>query len=296
VIAAICQEAYEVALERAPADVDVRLLEPDDLDAERLRGVSFLVPNWQMGGLEVLRSLPDLRVLQVLAAGTDWVEHLVPDWVTLCNARGTRDVPMTEWVLGALLGASCGLLAAARNRTWQYIPPTELQGQTVVVVGFGSIGRALRHRLEPLGAHVVGVAGHARAAVHGPDDLSHLLPHADAVVVLAPLTPTTQGMVDAAFLSRMRDGALLVNAGRGAVVDTAALLAELESGRLRAVLDVVDPEPLPANHPLWRAKGTLAITGHLAGDSAQADARAAAFAADQLRRFARGEPLQNVVS
>jgi phosphoglycerate dehydrogenase-like enzyme len=295
VTAAVCKEAHDAALERAPAGVDLRLLEPGDLDPKRLRGVSFLVPNWTMG-LDVLRSLPDLRVVQVLSAGTDWIEHLVPEWATLCNARGTRDVPMAEWVLGALLGATSGLLRAARDRRWEYIQPAELQGQTVLVVGFGSIGRALRHRLEPLGARVLGVAAHAREGVHGPDDLPDLLLHADAVVVLAPLTPSTRGMIDAAFLARMRDGALFVNAGRGAVVDTAALLAELESGRLRAVLDVVEPEPLPAEHPLWRAKGTLGITAHQAGDSPHADERAAQLAAEQLRRFARGEPLQNVVT
>jgi phosphoglycerate dehydrogenase-like enzyme len=164
----------------------------------------------------------------------------------------------------------------------------------------------VRARLEPLGVNVVGVARRARGAarrgvpgrgdaVHGLDELPRLLPAADAVVVLAPLTDATRGMVDAAFLARLRDGALVVNGGRGAVVDTAALLAELESGRLRAVLDVVDPEPLPADHPLWRAPGTLAITPHHAGDTPQADARAVAFAAAQLGRHARGEPLLNVV-
>jgi phosphoglycerate dehydrogenase-like enzyme len=115
------------------------------------------------------------------------------------------------------------------------------------------------------------------------------------VVVLAPLTDATRGMVNAEFLARMRDDTLFVNAGRGAVVDTEALLRELESGRLRAVLDVVEPEPLPAHHPLWRAHGTLAITAHFAGDSPQADERAADLAAAQLRRFALGEPLANVV-
>jgi phosphoglycerate dehydrogenase-like enzyme len=111
--------------------------------------------------------------------------------------------------------------------------------------------------------------------------------------VLAPLTPETKSLFDSALLARMRDGALLVNAGRGAVVDTGALLAELRSGRLRAVLDVVDPEPLPDDHPLW--EHALAITPHNAGDTAAADERAVRFAAEQLARFARDEPLLNVV-
>jgi len=295
-IAAVCEEALDAARRAAPAGVEVRELPPDGFDAAALQQVSFIVPGWMSGGsLDVLAELPELRVVQVLSAGTDWIESRVPEWATLCNARGTRDIPMAEWALAALVGATTGLLQAARDRSWDYIPPAELHGQTVLVVGHGSIGRALEARLEPLGARVVGVAGHARDGVHGPEQLPDLLPQADAVVVLAPLTDATRGMVNAEFLARMRDDTLFVNAGRGAVVDTEALLRELESGRLRAVLDVVDPEPLPADHPLWRAHGTLAITAHFAGDSPQADERAADLAAAQLRRFALGEPLANVV-
>jgi phosphoglycerate dehydrogenase-like enzyme len=127
------------------------------------------------------------------------------------------------------------------------------------------------------------------------DELPDLLPHADAVILLTPLTPETAGLVDAAFLGRMADGALFVNAGRGKSVDTDALLAELESGRLRAVLDVVEPEPLPDDHPLWEAPGLLALTSHQAGDSPLADARAAQLAGEQLGRWTRGEPLENVI-
>jgi D-3-phosphoglycerate dehydrogenase len=152
----------------------------------------------------------------------------------------------------------------------------------------------VRRRLQPLRAEVIGVAAHARPGVHPVEHLPELLGIADAVVLLTPLTEATRGMVDAAFLARMRDGALLVNAGRGAVVDTDALLHELESGRLRAVLDVVEPEPLPRDHPLWSAPG-VTMTPHVAGDSDAADLRAARLAGEQLGRFARGEPLRNVV-
>jgi phosphoglycerate dehydrogenase-like enzyme len=163
----------------------------------------------------------------------------------------------------------------------------------VLIVGFGSIGRALKRRLEPFGVSVTAVARHARDGAHGTDELPSLVGQADAVVVLTPLTPETKGLFGAELIGRMRDGALLVNAARGAVVDTDALLAELESGRLRAVLDVVQPEPLPDDHPLWDV--ALAITPHNAGDTAAADDRAVRFAAEQLVRFARGEPLINVV-
>jgi phosphoglycerate dehydrogenase-like enzyme len=287
-IAAVTARAFDVAAELAPAGVEVRRL-PDELDA-----AAFVLPEWDdRETVEALPRLERLRVVQALSAGTDWIEARVPPWATLCNARGTRDAAVAEWVVGALLADAYGQLAAARTRRWSEAKPRELLGATVLIVGFGSIGRAVKRRLEPFGVTVVGVARHARDGVHATAELPELLGQADAVVVLTPLTAETRGVFDAALLARMRDGALFVNAGRGAVVDTDALLAELTSGRLRAVLDVVDPEPLPDDHPLWDA--ALAITPHNAGDTPAADERAVRFAIEQLVRFARGEPLQNVV-
>jgi phosphoglycerate dehydrogenase-like enzyme len=291
VLAAVAESALPAVQAAAPAGVEVCRL-PD-----RLPEAVFVVPGWEDPGIpELLESLPDLhalRVLQTMSAGTDWVEDRVPPWVTLCNARGARDVPMAEWVVGALLGAVTGQLEAATLRRWEDRRPGELHAMTVLVVGHGSIGRAVQERLAPFGARVVGVASRAREGVHGVEELDALLPRADAVVVLLPLTPATRGLFDARMLGRMRDGALLVCAGRGAVVDTDALVAELASGRLRAVLDVTDPEPLRRDHPLWDL--ALAITPHRAGDSHMADQRAIELAAAQLRRFAHGEPLENVV-
>jgi phosphoglycerate dehydrogenase-like enzyme len=164
-----------------------------------------------------------------------------------------------------------------------------------MVVGMGSIGRELEHYLSVFGTTLVGAGSCAREDLRGIDELPELLPEADAVVVLAPLTDTTRGLIGAAELAAMRDGALLVNAARGAVVDTDALVAEVTTGRLRAVLDVTDPEPLPDGHPLWSAPGVLTITPHLAGDSPASNARAAALAGDQLARFCAGQELHNVV-
>jgi phosphoglycerate dehydrogenase-like enzyme len=165
----------------------------------------------------------------------------------------------------------------------------------VLVVGMGSIGRRLAVNLEPLGTRVIGVGSRAHDDLHGPDELPELLGQVDAVVILAPLADSTRGLIDAQALARMADGTLLVNAGRGAVVDTEALVAELQSGRLRAVLDVVDPEPLPDGHPLWRAPGLLSLTPHIAGDSPAGNRSAAELAGDQLARWCRGEELLNVV-
>ncbi len=287
-IAAVTARAFDAATELAPAGVEVVRL-PDGRDA-----AEFVLPEW--GDRETVAALPQLeplRVVQVLSAGTDWIESRVPAWATLCNARGARDAPVAEWVVGALLGDAYGQFIAARTRRWSDALPRELQGANVLIVGHGSIGRAVERRLEPFGVTVRGVARHARDGVHGIGELPALIERADVVVVLTPLTPETEGLFDAALLARMRDDALLVNASRGRVVDTDALLAELRSGRLRAVLDVVDPEPLPDDHPLWET--ALAITPHNAGDTAAADDRAVRFAAEQLVRFTRGEPLQNVV-
>jgi phosphoglycerate dehydrogenase-like enzyme len=287
-IAAVTERAHELASELAPIGVDVLQL-PDGRDA-----AAFVMPDWEdRETLEALPGLTRLRVVQALSAGTEWIEPRVPDWATLCNARGARDAAVAEWVVGALLGDAYGQFTAARTRRWSHALPRELQGAHVLIVGLGSIGEAVRRRLEPFGVTVTGVARHAREGVRPTDDLPKLLGQADAVVVLAPLTAETRGMFDAALLTRMRDGALFVNAGRGRVVDTAALVAELQSGRLRAVLDVVDPEPLPDDHPLWEE--ALAITPHNAGDTPAADERAVRFGVEQLGRFARGEPLENVV-
>ena len=281
-IAAATENVHAALGELAPGGVELRVARPGELV-----GVEFLVPHSDDLSLEDLGGMPDLRVVQTLSAGTDWIEPYVPTGVTLCNARGARDIPMAEWVVGALLGAQTGLLAGARRSTWAYAPQPELHGATVVILGHGSIGRAVERCLSPFHVEVVGI-GRSRL-----DELPDLLPRTDALVVLAPLTDATRGMVDAAMLARLPDGALVLNAGRGAVVDTDALVAELRSGRLRAVLDVTDPEPLPDGHPLWEL--ALAITPHHGGDSAAAEQRAIALAAQQLARYARGEELVNVV-
>jgi phosphoglycerate dehydrogenase-like enzyme len=290
-LAAAFDDAIDDLRALVPGGVEVRALGEAPVGE-----IEFVVPTWRQR--VDFSPMPALRVVQTLSAGTDWIEPQVPDGVTLCNARGARDVPVAEWVVAALLGATSGLLQCARGHDrheWHHFVPGEVAGQTVLVLGLGSIGQAVRRRLEALRAEVVGVAREPRPGIYGVGELPALLPRADAVVILTPLTDATRGMVDAAFLAALPDGALVINAARGAIVDTGALLAELRSGRLRAVLDVTDPEPLPADHPLWDAPGLLALTPHIAGDSKAADRRALRFAAEQLGRYARGEPLRNVV-
>ena len=291
-LAAVASSALAAVRARAPSGVDVIEI----ADGVDLSDVEFLVPRaGDRSILKVLPTLNQLKVLQVMSAGTDWVEPHVPDHVILCNARGARDAPVCEWIVGALLGASTGLLAYARERAWNRRELRDLGRWTVVIVGMGSIGTMVAERLRPFGTTVIGVASHARDGVHAVAELTELLPQADAVVVLTPLTADTRGLVSRAELQAMRDGTVLVNAARGPVVDTEALLPEVAAGRLAAVLDVTDPEPLPADHPLWSAPGVLCITPHIAGDSPAGNEAAAVLAGEQLARWARGEPLENVV-
>lgn len=290
--AAVPARMVDAVRGRVGEDVEIVTL-AEGLDLET---IDFLVPSFERHLLGELPGLNRLSVVQVLSAGTDWIEDHLPPQVTLCNARGARDGPVAEWILGALLGASTGLLEFSGATSWNRSHGLQDLGSwSVLVVGMGSIGRELARLLAPLGTRVIGVGSHAHDDLHGPDELGELLPRADAVVVLAPLSDATRGLIGADALQRMRAGALLVNAARGAVVDTDALTAELSSGRLRAVLDVVDPEPLPENHPLWQAPGLLCLTPHIAGDSPAAHARATELVADQLVRWSRGEDLVNVV-
>lgn len=291
--AAVPARAVQIIRDRNPEGVEIEVIE----DGADLHNADFLVPGFRGAGvLDRLSSLTQLSVLQVLSAGTDHYEDIVPPKATLCSARGARDVPVAEWILGALLGASSGLLQCARERQWvEDRHNDDLAAWTVLIVGLGSIGRLVQDRLQPLGPTVIGVASAARDGVHGIDELPELLPQADAVVLLAPLTDRTHGLIGAAELAAMPDGALLVNAARGPVVDADALLAEVVGPRLRAVLDVTDPEPLPAGHPLWDALGVLSITPHVGGDSPLGWQRAAELAGDQLARWLAGEELLNVV-
>jgi phosphoglycerate dehydrogenase-like enzyme len=162
-------------------------------------------------------------------------------------------------------------------------------------VGAGSVGRAVAARLHPFEVDLVLVARSARSGIESVDRLPALLRDAHVVVLTVPLTEQTHHLFDAAMLAAMRDGALLVNAARGPVVDTDALLAELGSGRLWAALDVTDPEPLPPGHPLWSAPQVM-ITPHVGGDTSAFLPRAWALLRDQLQRYAAGQPLQHIVT
>lgn len=268
---------------------------PADLDDV----VFFTVPYDQPFATEPIARMPRVRVVQALTAGYDNLLGLLPAGATLCNARGLHDASTAEHALGLILAAQRELprwVRAQDRGRWDHAHTASLAGCAVVVVGYGSVGTALGARLRACEARVTGVARRARPedGVHGVAELDALLPSADIVVLVTPLTPETAGLMDARRLSLLPEGALVVNVGRGPVLDSGAMLAEAASGRLRAALDVTDPEPLPADHPLWTAPGVI-ITPHVAGGAAVFYPLAVEFVADQVARFAAGRSLENVV-
>jgi phosphoglycerate dehydrogenase-like enzyme len=293
VLAWVHTEELLEALQPPPDDVEVAVMPEDPLAHPDLERVEFLVPSFDTDLLaQVLPRMTALKTIQVVSAGVDWIADVVPEGPTLCNAGDVRSAAVADWVMAALLFDAVGLGRAERQRAahaWERWTMRELGGLRILVVGHGAIGAALAARLEPFDVRLTAVARRARPGVHPEEDLPGLLGDADAVVLLAPLTDATRGMVDAEFLAALPDGALVVNAGRGELVDTDALLDELRSERLRAALDVTDPEPLPEDHPLWDAPG-LMLTPHRAGSTPQADQRMTALARAQLERVARGEP------
>ncbi len=282
-----------------PANVELVLLPAQRGPLPDLSRVEMLIPgDWaRQAVLAELGAMARLRVIKTLSAGVDWLRGRIPAGVVVCNARGVYDGPMAEWVVGAILAMQRGLITsrdAQLAADWRAFAPDELADVRVLILGFGSIGAAVADRLLPFGVDVVGLARERRDGVLGLEDLDEALPAADILVDLLPLSVETVGLLDARRLGLLPPGALVVNAGRGATVDTPALVEALRSGRLRAALDVTDPEPLPPDHPLWRLPNAL-VSPHVGGDSPRSLARAYALAGVQVRRFAAGERLENGV-
>jgi phosphoglycerate dehydrogenase-like enzyme len=247
--------------------------------------------------LSLTARMPAVAAVQLLTAGYEHALSLVRPEVALANARGVHDASTAELAVGLILASQRELDLDARamtTGTWLTAQTRALADCTVLIVGAGSIGHALERRLHGFECSVVKIASRARGDVHGPEELPQLLPTADIVVLLVPLTAATRQMADEAFFARMRPGALLVNVARGGVVDTDALVRACTDGRIRAAVDVTDPEPLPAEHPLWRTPGVL-ISPHRGGNSAAFLPRAQRLVAEQVARFVAGEPIAHIV-
>ena len=289
-----------------PAGVEVRLWDVVSPAREALGGdvdrvVATVLPYGSRATLEHLADLPALRLVQVLSAGVDSVVGRLPDGVVLANGAGVHEASTAELALGLVLSSLRGIDEAVRDQAqgrWRPVARTSLADRRVLVLGVGRIGDAVADRLAPFEVELTRVATTARdderGHVHSVDELPALLPGAEVVVLVLPLTEATRGLVDAAFLDALPTGALLVNVGRGAVVDTDALVAAVRDRRVRAALDVVDPEPLPPEHPLWGLDGVI-ITPHVGGGASAMRPRATALLRTQLRRLADGGEPVNVV-
>ena len=284
-------------LGETPEEAEICDLPSDPLADARLEEVEFLVTPFGSSLAGVMDKMTSLKVVQTISTGVDSIVDTVPEHVVLCSARGSSDTGVSEWSVSAIL-AGLRNLAYLRDEQvagrWTKEVATLLADCTVLLLGYGSIAKALEERLTAFGPKIARVARQARPGVDSLEALDRLLPEADVVVVLLPLTTETHHLVDAKFLAAMKDGALLVNPARGAIVDSEALLAELQAGRLRAVLDVTDPEPLPDGHPLYHAPGLL-LTPHVAGVTGHGPVNAYRLVTKQIRRFVTGEPLLNVV-
>ena len=300
----IAHEAGQGLLGELPAKIEIEVYDGAGEPPSDPGDVTFWVPPVAAAAKapDLLPKLAGLEAIQLLSAGADaWVGR-VPPGVQLCDARGVHDAPVSEWVLGAAIGALRQFPAfaqAQQRQEWAasaFTPTQELTGRRVLIVGAGSIGRAIEERLRPFDVTITRVARMARPAegVHGVEDLPALLPDAEVAVLVVPLTEQTRGLVDGAFLAALPDGALLINVARGPVVDTAALLTELASGRISAALDVTDPEPLPSGHPLWRLPNVF-IAPHTGGAVVGFFPRAYGLVGAQLHRFVAGERLVNRV-
>lgn len=280
----------------------------------------WILPFQRRDAADAFSHLRGVKVVQSMMAGVDWITPWLPKDIVLCDGRGIHDISASEWVLGAVLSSlkrfpfyrdmqlrgewrgqasvPDGFLNEGGAQVGQYrVLGEDLAGKTVLIVGYGSIGAAIEARLAPFGVKIRRVARSARSTpeVHSVDRLHRLLPEADVVVLIVPLTAETRELIGAAEIGLMKRGALLVNAARGPVVVTDALVEALEQRRIRAALDVTDPEPLPEGHPLWSAPNCL-ITPHVGGSTPEFIHRAFQFGVEQVRRFIAGETLENVVT
>ncbi len=270
-----------------------------------------------------MRVWPHLRGVKLvlsMMAGTEWIPDTVGPHVTICNAHGAHNISTAEWTLSAILALlkyfplywdiqktgmwkrrfeASAYYAGITGDTRDLYPPVmleELTGKKVLLVGYGAIGKEIERMLAPFRVDLKRVARVARAepAVHSVTELDNLIPWAEVIILILPLTKASRCLIGQKQFALMRQGALLVNAARGPIVQTDALVAALHSGRIRAALDVTDPEPLPPDHPLWSCPN-LFITPHVGGSSPQFAPRALKVAADELQRYIEGKPMHNAV-
>ena len=268
-------------------------------DTSDLSEVTFYVPTY-MGGrpaLELTKKMPNLKILQVPNAGYDDALEFLRPGITLCNGRGIHDDSTAELAVGLTIASLRGFATFVRDQDkgeWVNKNYDSINDRKIGIVGFGSIGSTIARMLSGFSVEIVAFTQSGRDNTIAITNLDKHLPSLDVVILILPLTKESKHLFDARRLALMKDGALLVNVARGPIVDTDALVKELNSGRITAGLDVTDPEPLPKGHPLWSAKGVL-ISPHVGGNSSAFEKRARRLIESPLDLLAQGKPLNNII-
>ena len=282
-----------------PAGVTLRSLKDFPLESSDLSQINFYVPTY-MGGkaaLEWAAKMPNLKVLQVPNAGYDDALAYLRPGLTLCNAAGVHDASTAELAVALSLASRRGIPDFVRDQdkeNWNHQKRTSLSDSRIGIVGYGSIGKQVAKNLSGFEVEVIGFSKSGRDGAKKIEELDSYLPSLDIVILILPLNPESKGLFNKDRLAKMKDGSLLVNVARGPIVDTNALLTELNSGRIFAALDVTDPEPLPKGHPLWKAKNLL-IVPHVGGNSTAFEPRCRKLVESQLQLMVSGQPLKNIV-
>ncbi|GAA1948377.1 2-hydroxyacid dehydrogenase [Microbacterium aquimaris] len=283
-----------------PDGVDV-VIWPMDGPAPRDRFDMVVPPYMSMSS--VLDRLAGLEVglVQSQSIGYDGVDRLIPAGMRFANASGVHEASTAELAVGLAIAAQRGIDRFARTQAhgqWEPFVAPSLADRRVMLLGYGGVGKAIATRLSGFEVEIVPVASRGRdedgVAVHGTDELPELLPTVDIVITSLPGGEATRHIIDDAFLTALPDDALIVNVGRGPLIDTDALVDHVTRERIRAALDVTDPEPLPSDHPLWTLPGVL-IVPHVGGATTAMTPRITRLVRTQIERLTAGEPPLNVV-
>ncbi|MEY4677999.1 MAG: hypothetical protein RI992_714 [Actinomycetota bacterium] len=269
------------------------------IETSDLSEITFYVPTY-MGGraaLELTKKMKNLKVLQMPNAGYDDAIEYVREGITLCNGKSIHDDSTAELAVGLTIASLRGFPDFVRNQdksAWVHVKNQSINDKKIGIIGFGSIGSTIAKMLSGFSVEIIPFTQSGRDNTIAISNLDKHLPTLDVVILILPLTAESKHLFNAKRLSLMKDGSLLVNVARGPIVDTDALVKELNSGRITAALDVTDPEPLPSDHPLWKAKGVL-ISPHVGGNTSAFEKRARKLIESQLQLLAEGKSLNNVI-
>ncbi|SKC66753.1 2-hydroxyacid dehydrogenase [Plantibacter cousiniae (nom. nud.)] len=301
-IVSLPADLREEVLSQGPLPEGVEFVEWDLRTEPPVEHIDLVVPVY-LGSNKPLANVAAVtpKLVQVQSIGYDGLADLLPAGITLANAATVHEASTAELTVGLILASQRGIpdfVRAERTGEWLQSQRPSLADRRVLLIGYGGVGAAIEERLLPFEVEVTRVASSARederGPIHGIDELPGLLPHAEIVIVVVPLTDGTRGLIGDDFLAALPDDALVVNVARGPVADTDALVEHARSGRIRLALDVTDPEPLPADHPLWSLPNVL-VSPHIGGATSAMLPRMARLLRRQIEHLLADEEPENIV-